>query len=573
MRNAVKAIIFLRQLFTREEKIKAIGVAILMLINIILDLLSLALILPVIKLILTENFIENNKILTEIYLALNFSSENDFIIATCFFLLAVFIFKNILSLFISFIQINYIQNTIKNYSLKLLERYFSRGLNYIKNHNSNKLVFNVYAGLQRFGNNVLVGIINLFNESLIVLIIFLSIAIYDIKIVLLLIALVMPLFYLFYNTTKNKITALGYQTQEFSPKLSAQLFQTFHGYEDTVISNTFEQQKARVEVNLDKINSIQKSSYLYKLAPTKLIEISLIASICIIILYGIHYIESKSDLITLLGIFMLAAYRTMPSINRILIAIMSINENIFLLDILKELKSPTPSTTKNSELLHFNQSLELKNISFAFPDQNHKPIFKDFSLKIAKGETVGIIGPSGSGKTTLMNILLGFHQVHSGQYLIDKQDFKNIDKTSFYQKIAYVQQNVYLTDDSIAANVAFGQNEEAIDYSKVKKSLDQAQLSSFYEDQEKGMYAEIGENGVKISGGQRQRIGIARALYYDAEILFFDEATSALDNKTEEEITKAIHSLSQSNLTIIVIAHRLSTLKYVDRIVDLSNIV
>ncbi|WDE98191.1 ABC transporter ATP-binding protein [Lentisphaera profundi] len=570
MNNIIKALKFLNKILNRKDKKNAMLVALAMLINVLSDLLSLALVLPVINLVLTDDFLQKNDSVKYLYDFFGFWQEKTFIIATCLSLFIIFLIKNLLSLWIARFQIKHIQNFVNNNALQLLEIYFRKGLNYIKNNNSNKLIFNIYAGSQRLGNNVLLSLINLGNECLIILLITISIALYDIKIVMLLALLITPFFLIFYRKTKHKISALGYSLNKETPKLNEYLFQTFHGYCDTVVSDTFPYQKQRITDKLNTLKDIQTKSFLYRLCPTKIIETCLILSISTIVIYGIYFIDSKEQLITLIGIFFLAAYRTMPSINRIMIALMSLNENLFLLDTLKDLNQKASHEEKPSTV-KFTSSLKLENISYAFPDKPHDFIFENFDLEIKKGETVGIIGSSGSGKTTLMNILLGFYPLSKGHYLIDEQDIENFNKNSFYGKVGYVQQNVYLTDSSIASNVAYGQNENDFDRDKIKHCLEQAQLTEFHLTQEQGIDSLIGENGVKISGGQRQRIGIARALYYDAEILFFDEATSALDSQTEDEITKAIESLSKTNLTIIIIAHRISTLKHTDYIIELNN--
>ena len=282
---------------------------------------------------------------------------------------------------------------------------------------------------------------------------------------------------------------------------------------------------------------------------------------------------SKVELVKLLGVFVVAGYKIMPSINRMMIAINGLNRSIWIMDALKPLQEYDSIEKKYKKTeatpLKFESQLQLKDINFRY-SHDSELIFKNYNLTIKKGEVIGVVGPSGSGKTTLMNILLGFLQPESGDYLIDDIKLDDENKTSFYDKVGYVQQQVYLIDGSVAENVAFGHGKKEINHEKLEKALKRANLWEMVAKLPKGVNELIGENGTKLSGGQRQRLGIARALYSESEILFFDEATSSLDTETELEVTEAIHKLSDGKLTIIIIAHRLSTLDQCDRIIKID---
>ena len=223
---------------------------------------------------------------------------------------------------------------------------------------------------------------------------------------------------------------------------------------------------------------------------------------------------------------------------------------------------------ENQNAIQFNHTINLENIFFKFPNTS-KYIINDISLSIKKGEKIGIIGSSGSGKTTLINILLKFHNNYEGAIKIDDTILNNQHLKSWRKLIGYVKQDIFLMDASIIDNITF--NDSKPDDKRLKDAIDQSSLASFINNLPEGLNTRIGERGSSLSGGQKQRLSIARSLYRNAEILIFDEATSALDNQTEQEVSDAIDKLSNTQKTIIIIAHRLTTLKNCDRIYELKD--
>jgi ABC-type bacteriocin/lantibiotic exporter with double-glycine peptidase domain len=277
---------------------------------------------------------------------------------------------------------------------------------------------------------------------------------------------------------------------------------------------------------------------------------------------------SKESLAALLGVYAVAAYRIMPSINRIMIALNGLNSTQYTLPIVSQINDFDEQAIEEEQPINFNKDIELKNISFKYP-KAESDLIKDFSLTIKRGEVIGIRGQSGGGKTTLMNIILGFLSPTSGSLKVDGKviDAKNV--TAWQHKLGYVQQEVFLLDATLAENIAFGVDEKEIDINKVHKVIEQASLISLVDSLQHGINTRVGERGAQLSGGQRQRVGIARALYFDSEVLFFDEATSALDPQTEIEINESIRSLSKQGLTMVIIAHRETSLEGVDRIIEM----
>ena len=297
----------------------------------------------------------------------------------------------------------------------------------------------------------------------------------------------------------------------------------------------------------------------------------MVVTLSLIIIFSSINGVSPANIIPTLALFGAAAFRLLPSANRILASLQSLRFNMVVVDTLeKELRLEEFMDLQKedvSSIDDFNE-LDVNDLVYIYPGQDNK-IFDRQSLQIRRGQRVGVIGESGSGKTTFINIILGLIEPTSGSVTIDGLNLFE-RKRAWQKNLGYVPQEVFLDDDSLKKNIAFGVKEQDIDLAQVHKCLEQSQLKSFVDNLENGIETVIGERGSKISGGQKQRIGLARALYNSPKILVLDEATSALDTQTESEVMKSVYSLD-NELTIIIVAHRLSTLEQVDRLIKLEN--
>jgi ABC-type multidrug transport system fused ATPase/permease subunit len=317
---------------------------------------------------------------------------------------------------------------------------------------------------------------------------------------------------------------------------------------------------------------MRKRNATIALLPSMFTELGLSVGLVVLILFyiGTERVEVK----LMFGIFAIAALRLMPSVRGILSAWTSLRYNRYTIDVLQDAVAVTADAEPvvTTERLSFNHEIKVDNVGFHFADAPQREILKELSLTIRRGEHIGIRGASGVGKTTLFNLLLGFYTPTSGEIRIDGTPLDATTRRRWQNAIGYVSQSVFITDSSFATNVALGVPAEEIDRQRVEDALERAKLKEFIDTLPRGIDTPIGECGCRLSGGQRQRIGIARALYKHADILFFDEATSSLDNHTEERINRAIEELSNTHrdLTIIVIAHRESSLDYCDRVITLQ---
>ena len=286
------------------------------------------------------------------------------------------------------------------------------------------------------------------------------------------------------------------------------------------------------------------------------------------------YLSSNSDTflstIPTLGAFALGAQRLLPVLQQAYASWTNMNGAMDnLSDILELLNQRATNYYNKTKKINFRNSITIQNLYFKY-DKSKDWVIKDLNFSISRGETIGIIGSTGCGKSTLLDIIMGLLYPVNGKLIVDKTEINSKNYQNWVPNISHVPQSIFLSDTTISQNIALGIDESKINYSKLKLSVEKAQLSDFIESLEFGYNTNIGERGVQLSGGQRQRIGIARAIYKGADLTIFDEATSALDSKTENNVMKSIEKLGD-NLTVIIVAHRVSTLKSCDRIIELDN--
>jgi len=296
--------------------------------------------------------------------------------------------------------------------------------------------------------------------------------------------------------------------------------------------------------------------------------------IIVAVAYSMMQRDSDTEtIIPMLGALALGAQRLLPALQQAYSSYASIKSNyVSFIDVLDLLDQPLPSHINNNTIvppLEFSKEVGLNNIEFKYTD-NGSLVLKNIKLKIKKGTSIGFMGVTGSGKSTLLDIVMGLLSPTKGNLTVDDQTINEENVGSWQVHIAHVPQNIYLSDCSIEENIALGIPKEKINRQQVSLAAKRAQIDNIVEEWPNKYQTVIGERGVRLSGGQRQRIGIARALYNHADVLIFDEATSALDNDTESAVMKAISGLG-SDLTVLIIAHRLTTLKNCDTVVELKN--
>ena len=550
---------------------RAIGVVMTIFLRAILNFVGVATLIPILILIVDSSNIASTGYLSWLYNALNIDSYQTFSIVVCLGVIAIILLKNIAVIYLYRFERDYIYSLYKHLSERLYDSYYRKGLSFIKHSNTAILTRNVNVVSLIFATNILKPIATIIGEGLLLILMFTALVLYWPIIALIAVGLFLPIVALFYFSMRRKLNAIGDKENAAQRAKGRIVAETFRGYADIEINNAFPLTLNNFSKAIDEAVKLRKEYATIGMLPQMFTEVGLAIGLTIIIIVSLY--STSDNLVIMLGIFAIAGVRLLPSLRTIMASWSSIRYNRYTIDTLLDAEANKEQTTTESTTDRFNfaESIELRDIEFCFED-NDKPLLKDISLKINKGERVGITGASGVGKTTLFNIILGLYPPTSGAIYVDGEKLDQSNMRKWQNSIGYVSQSVFIADSTLAENIALGCDKSDIDLERINRVIELADLTEFVASLPEGIDSRIGEQGSKISGGQRQRIGIARALYKNSDILFFDEATSSLDNKTEENINNAIHNLSikNSSLTIVIIAHRGSSLEYCDRIITLK---
>lgn len=550
---------------------RTLGVVITIFLRAILNFVGVATLIPILILIVDSRNIDSTGYLSWLYNALHIDSYQTFSIVVCLGVIAIIVLKNVAVIYLYRFERDYIYSLYKHLSERLYEGYYRKGLGFIKRSNTAVLTRNVNVVSLIFATNILKPIATIIGEGLLLVLMFVALMLYSPIIAGVIVVLFTPIVALFYISMRKRLNSIGDRENAAQRAKGRIVAETFRGYADIEINNAFPLTLSNFNKVIDEAVKLRKEYATISMLPQMFTEVGLAIGLTVIIIISLY--NTSDNLVILLGIFAIAGVRLLPSLRTIMASWSSIRYNRYTIDTLLEAESyeEQPHTSETNDRLNFERNIELRKLGFCFEDSN-TPLLTDISLTINKGERIGITGASGVGKTTLFNIILGLYRPTSGEIYVDgaRLDESNIRK--WQNSIGYVSQSVFITDSTLVENIALGCDNQSIDLERINQVIELADLTEFVASLPDGIHSRIGEQGSKISGGQRQRIGIARALYKNSEILFFDEATSSLDNKTEENINNAIHNLSLKNrsLTIVIIAHRESSLEYCDRIITLK---
>lgn len=554
----------------KSFRLRGVGVALTIFVRALLNFVGLAALLPVLFLILDSQSIHSNSILNSIYNAFGFSSDKSFVIAVAVAVVVFIVVKNLLNLLLYRVERDYIYSLYRHLSRRLFIGYFAQGLQFVKSENSAVLARNVNVVCYTFITGILRPLATLASELLLLLMIFISIAVYSPLGALLSVAVFIPVAWLYFALMRHRLDRYGNVENEAQRRKYRDVIETFRGYADVEVNNAFDHRLSLFDREIDTIVEVGRKNATVSLLPQHLTETGLAVGMALLLCLGTSM--ASTDLKILFGVFAIAGLRLLPSARNIMGAWSALRYNRYTIDILNEAKVEEERKPSSNEQLAFNDAIEVRNLSFRFDNGTHDTLH-NLSLTVRKGEKVGINGESGVGKTTLLNILLGLYKPSQGGVFVDGKELKGERLRKWQNSIGYVSQSTFLSDTTILSNIALGCEEQDIDMAQIEKCIEAASLSEFVASLPNGVHTRIGECGALLSGGQRQRIGIARALYKKADTLFFDEATSSLDSTTEQNINRAIEQLSTSNkdLTIVIVAHRDSSLDYCDRIITLEK--
>lgn len=560
----------LRSLIPPKFRQRGGWVVVTIFLRALLNFLGLALLVPVLTLILDTQAIHQIDYLDQLYRWGGFSSDNQFVTCIALGVVLLIVLKNLLALGLYRTERNYIYSLYRYLSRNLYTTYYRRGLHFIKQSNSAVLARNVNVVSFSFVAGVLRPLATMACEATLFLLLFGAVLLYSPKAAGLVLLIFLPTVIVYYRLVRRRLNRYGEVENRAHREKARVVMETFRGYSEVEINRAFPLMLKRFDKAMDEIVEVQQKNATLGQLPSLFTETGLALGMALLVIVSLR--GEAGDIRLLFGVFAVAALRLMPSVRSLMSGWAAIKYNRYTIDILREAQIESEQQNKEDvERMGLQQAIRIEGLTFCFEDSPEKPLIENLSLTIHKGERIGIRGESGRGKTTLFNLLLGFYPPTQGRIWIDDTPLTPENRRRWQNSVGYVSQNVFLTDSTFAANVALGETEDRIDRERVRQALEQAQLLPFIDSLPQGMETPIGECGCRISGGQRQRIGIARALYKGADVLLLDEATSSLDNRTEEGINRSIEALSKGNsdLTIIVIAHRETSLSYCDRIIEM----
>ncbi len=567
----------LSKLLDGKQKRSLVGLVFLMFIGAILEACSVALIIPVVTVLFTPNAIQDKWYLALAYSISPFTSEKAFSIAVLLSIIVAFILKNaflfieqkLLYRFIYTNQFRTSERMMKNYIRKDYEYYLNADSAVIQ-RNITSDVNNMYALIQS---------LMLLVSELIVFATLIALCIGESPLMTAFFAVLLGITLLLIKIIlKPVLYKAGKDNQDFYAGLFKWINQTVTGIKEVKIGGKEKYfSDCYIECGKGYVNAVQKYTLLSN-APRLIIEVVCIIAIVFYLLT--IYLEGSnvSNVLETMGVFIMALMRLMPSANRINNCLnnisyfepffMGVSDN--LQDEISDKNSEIASFERPKEKLEVKQKIELKDICYKYPNSDVYVLNKA-NMEIPIGSAVGIVGTTGAGKSTIVDVMLGLLKLESGEITADGENV--LDKENYrkwLKNIGYIPQTVFMLDDSIRKNVAFGIPEDEIDENRLWEVLKEAQLDEFVRSLPDGLETGIGERGIRLSGGQRQRISIARALYEDPEVLVLDEATSALDGDTEQAIMDSVNSL-HGKKTLIIIAHRLQTIEKCDAVYRIEN--
>ena len=565
----------LRYIFDRKDKIRLVGLAVMMIIGSVLELLAVAVFNPFIEVMMQTNTIEDDSFLKVFFQHIHLSGTEQYLVVLSAMIAVIYLVKNI---YLSFEQnaiLSFSYTTRMNLATRLLTTYMNEPYTFHLSKNIAEMQRCLQSDTSQFMTLISSGL-----QLTVEMVTCLALAAYlfhtSHSITVVIGVLLLMCIGFFFIISKKVSSRLGRQNEHYNAKLFQWINQSLGGIKELKILQREEFFIDSYRTNYKKLIWGARVNELIAALPKYIVEtvamVGLVFAIIIKLLFGHGALET---FIPQIAVFAVAAFRLLPSVGRVNAYINSIMYNKASLDMiyddLKEIDSaPLQGAEWQGEKENwvFTKGVTVEHVTYHYPDSEIE-VLQDISLEIPKGKTIALIGPSGAGKTTLADIILGLLPPVSGNVWMDQHDvYKNL--RTWREKLGYIPQAIYLSDDTIRNNIAFGIYEDQIDDEAIWNALKKAQLKEFVQGLEKGLDTYVGDRGVRLSGGQRQRIGIARALYHDPEILVLDEATSALDSSTEQAVMESIESL-QGLKTMIIIAHRLTTIRNADLVYEVSD--
>ena len=537
----------------------------------IFEVIGVASIAPFIAVVSDPEVIQDNYYLSSIYLYFDFESENSFLSVLGLLSIVLVLFSNCISALINWKIISFSRNQAHLVAYRLLKNYLSQPYVFYLNKNTSNLAKNILSEVDRTINGVVLpGLLALSRLAIAFFII--AFLLYLSPFLALISIVVLGGVYSFiFIVIRKKLNSFGESASQSEADRYKAAGEAMSGIKELKLHNTEEVFLERFETPSKKRAILMSYSQLSSILPRYLLDAIAFGAILSLMTFMVYVGKTSGEIIPIVTVFALAGYRLMPALQQIYASSTQLKFNFPALNILIEdlavIKNDVAFIKDSNQAFNFSQQININNLSFKYPGEE-KTILNNINLTIKLNQTIGLVGSTGSGKTTLIDILLGLLYSTSGEILVDNKKLTSKNIKYWQKNIGYVPQVIYLIDDTIEANIAFG--EKIIDFEKVKRASIIAEIDGFIQTLPGHYNTMVGERGVRLSGGQRQRIGIARALYHDPNVLVFDEATSSLDNETESTIMNSITNISHKK-TIIMIAHRFTSLIGCDVIYSMNS--
>lgn len=563
----------LSYIFSKRDKYKIALLLCIMVAGSFLELLGVAVFQPFVNIIMMPDSIQENPYLARIYQMFGCSTTESFLTVVALGIIVIYVVKNVYLWVEQDLILKFTYGVQQKLSTRLLTTYLAEPYTFHLNKNIAELQRSMQEDTTMF-TQVLMHTLQLIAEVVVCVVLGVYLFSVSNSITVVIVGLLILCVILFTKLTKRFTEELGKQGQIYKGKLYQWVNQSLGGVKEVKVLNREEfftssyKKYYRLYIKGVRINR------LLSITPKYMVEAVCMTGLLIAIIIKLNFGHGElENFIPQLATFAVAAFRLLPSVGRINEHVNNILYAVPSVDLIYgDLKGIEDYQEEKGEEegreWNFERAISAKHVTYAYPNTDTN-VLEDANCVIPKGKTVAFIGSSGAGKTTMADIILGLLAPQRGKILVDDIDiFKNL--TMWHHQIGYIPQVIYLSDDTIRNNIAFGIHEDQIDEEAVKTALKKAQLAEFVDTLPDGLDTIVGDRGVRLSGGQRQRIGIARALYHDPEILVLDEATSALDNETETAVMEAIESL-QGSKTMIIIAHRLTTIQNADIIYEVGD--
>lgn len=567
----------LMYILTPQQKKRSIIVFIMILIGVVLETLGVSIIIPLVQAMVSADQLMQNKYISEIATRLNITTGSQLIVAVSICVILLYIIKNAYLVVLSYVRVKYASHIRVELSVRVMRAYMKRNYEYFVNMKTADLIRGV--GYDCSGvHEVIFHSIKIFTELLTLTCICIFI-IYTDAVMAFGIIIILGLTLLgLISAFRKRMRRLGEEIRVLSSESNRFLFEAFQGIKDVFI---FKGRKYYVDQYgkfYDKQLKIDVDRTVAAESPTYLIEAVSITGLILLVCFKLLSGMDANTFIPQLAAFAVAAFRVLPSIGKISSSfnqfvfmcptVTAVYDNLKAYERYEQQKSGSEINEAVTDALSFKKEIRIENLYWKYAN-SEKYVLKNLNLVIPKGSAIGLIGQSGAGKSTLADILLGLLVPKEGTLTVDGVDIlQNLER--WRNTISYVPQTVFLRDDTIKNNIAFGIEEGEIDDAKVAQALKEAQLENVITELPEGVGTYMGERGIRFSGGQKQRVAIARALYNDPDILVLDEATAALDNETETAVMEAIDAL-HGHKTLIIVAHRLSTIRKCDKIYEIVD--